>query len=92
MQRHAIRKTRRMVRFQMTCETFWAVEQFLKEADSEERRDFAEAVRQGDIELSGTYLNMTELADEDLLRHPRQGGGIRAHHRMSRGLGDDRRH
>lgn len=54
--------------FKWTCETFWAVEQFLKEADSEERRDFAEAVRQGDIELSGTYLNMTELADEDLLR------------------------
>ncbi|WP_212979528.1 glycoside hydrolase family 38 N-terminal domain-containing protein [Paenibacillus azoreducens] len=54
--------------FKWTCETFWAVEQFLREASSEEQRDFAEAVRQGDIELSGTYLNMTELADEDLLR------------------------
>ncbi|NGP45949.1 glycoside hydrolase [Bacillaceae bacterium SIJ1] len=54
--------------FKWTCETFWAVEQFLKEASEEEKKDFAEAVRQGDIELSGTYLNMTELAGEDLLR------------------------
>lgn len=54
--------------FKWTCETFWAVERFLKEAGGEEQRDFAEAVRLGDIELSGTYLNMTELADEDLLR------------------------
>lgn len=53
--------------FKWTCETFWAVEQFLKEATEEEKNDFAEAVRHGDIELSGTYLNMTELADEDLL-------------------------
>ncbi|GHH99832.1 glycoside hydrolase [Neobacillus kokaensis] len=54
--------------FKWTCETFWAVEQFLKEATEEEKHDFAEAIRHGDIALSGTYLNMTELADEDLLR------------------------
>ncbi|MDQ6417955.1 glycoside hydrolase [Paenibacillus sp. LHD-117] len=54
--------------FKWTCETFWAVEQFLKEATEAEKQDFAEAVRCGDIELSGTYLNMTELADEELLR------------------------
>ncbi|NOU71229.1 glycoside hydrolase [Paenibacillus sp. LMG 31458] len=54
--------------FKWTCETFWAVEQFLKEASAEEKNDFAEAVRRGDIELSGTYLNMTELPDYDLLR------------------------
>ncbi|WP_256256445.1 glycoside hydrolase [Paenibacillus sp. BC26] len=54
--------------FKWTCETFWAVEKFLEEATEEEKRDFAEAVRSGDIELSGTYLNMTELADYDLLQ------------------------
>lgn len=54
--------------FKWTCETFWAVEKFLEEASEEEKRDFAEAVRSGDIELSGTYLNMTELADYDLLQ------------------------
>lgn len=54
--------------FKWTCETFWAVEQFLKQASETEKRDFAEAVKLGDIALSGTYLNMTELADYDLLR------------------------
>ncbi|WP_426250822.1 glycoside hydrolase [Paenibacillus pabuli] len=53
--------------FRWTCETFWAVEQFLKQAGDEEKGAFAEAVRRGDIELSGTYLNMTELPDLQLL-------------------------
>lgn len=53
--------------FRWTCETFWAVEQFLKAASPEEQKSFAEAVLRGDLELSGTYLNMTELPDEQLL-------------------------
>lgn len=53
--------------FRWTCETFWAVEQFLKAATPEEQKSFAEAVLRGDLELSGTYLNMTELPDEELL-------------------------
>ncbi|KAG2962166.1 hypothetical protein PC120_g27718, partial [Phytophthora cactorum] len=53
--------------FRWTCETFWAVEQFLKQAVDEEKAAFADAVRRGDIELSGTYLNMTELPDLQLL-------------------------
>ncbi|MDN8587383.1 glycoside hydrolase family 38 C-terminal domain-containing protein [Paenibacillus sp. 11B] len=53
--------------FRWTCETFWAVEQFLKQAGDEEKAAFADAVRRGDIELSGTYLNMTELPDQQLL-------------------------
>lgn len=54
--------------FKWCCETFWAVERFLEQATPQEQSDFAEAVRNGDIELSGTYLNMTELPDEHLLR------------------------
>lgn len=54
--------------FRWTCETFWAVEQFLQQATEEEQRSFAEAVIRGDLELSGTYLNMTELPDYDLLK------------------------
>ncbi|MEC0369135.1 glycoside hydrolase family 38 C-terminal domain-containing protein [Paenibacillus chibensis] len=53
--------------FRWTCETFWAVEQFLKAASAEEKQSFADAVLRGDLELSGTYLNMTELPDERLL-------------------------
>jgi hypothetical protein len=54
--------------FHWTCETFWAVERFLEEASDEMKHDFIEALRADDLELSGTYLNMTELADEPLLR------------------------
>lgn len=54
--------------FKWTCETFWAVERFLEVASEQEKLEFAEAIRNGDIELSGTYLNMTELADYDLLK------------------------
>ncbi len=54
--------------FKWTCETFWAVEQFLKKASAEERQEFNEALRRGDIELSGSYLNMTELLDYEILR------------------------
>lgn len=54
--------------FRWTCETFWAVERFLEEATPAEKEAFEQAVIRGDIELSGTYLNMTELPDYELLR------------------------
>ncbi|MFS0723131.1 glycoside hydrolase [Paenibacillus sp. 1P07SE] len=53
--------------FKWTCETFWAVEKFLEDATEEERERFVAALRRGDIELSGTYLNMTELIQYELL-------------------------
>ncbi|MFI2856165.1 glycoside hydrolase [Paenibacillus sp. JSM ZJ436] len=53
--------------FRWTCETFWAVEKFLESASADEQEAFQQAVLRGDIELSGTYLNMTELPDYDLL-------------------------
>ncbi len=53
--------------FKWTCETFWAVEKFLEQATEEEQEQFLAALRSGDIELSGTYLNMTELINFELL-------------------------
>ncbi len=53
--------------FKWTCETFWAVEKFLEQATEEEKEQFVSALRRGDIELSGSYLNMTELIDYELL-------------------------
>ncbi|MGO4545400.1 glycoside hydrolase [Paenibacillus sp. 2TAB23] len=53
--------------FKWTCETFWAVEKFLTEATEEEQKAFVDALKRGDIELSGTYLNMTELINFELL-------------------------
>lgn len=53
--------------FRWTCETFWAVEQFLREAGPEWKSRFDAALRRGDLELSATYLNMTELIGAELL-------------------------
>lgn len=53
--------------FKWTCETFWPVERFLAQATDDEAQVFQAYVRSGDISLSGTYLNMTELIDADLL-------------------------
>lgn len=53
--------------FRWTCETFWAVEKFLERTDSGWRARLEKALRAGDIGLSGTYLNMTELIDGDIL-------------------------
>jgi hypothetical protein len=54
--------------FRWNCETFWAVERFLDEAAPAERRALATAVRDGDVGLSASYLNLSELLDDALLR------------------------
>jgi len=54
--------------FKWVCETFWPIETFLKQATEQEKIEFAEGVRQGDIGLSGTYLNMTELIGKELFQ------------------------
>ncbi|MBO9608702.1 MAG: glycoside hydrolase [Paenibacillaceae bacterium] len=53
--------------FRWTCETFWGVEQFLREAGPDWQSRFDAALRRGDLELSATYLNMTELIGAELL-------------------------
>lgn len=53
--------------FKWVCETFWPVESFMKRASEQEKAEFAAAVRHGEIGLSGTYLNMSELMDKELL-------------------------
>jgi hypothetical protein len=49
--------------FRWQCETFWGVERFLERADDRQTEAFAAAVRAGDIGLSGSYLNTSELPD-----------------------------
>lgn len=49
------------------CETYYCVEQFLKEASEEERRDFFSLVKKGNIGISATYLNFNDLADGAML-------------------------
>jgi hypothetical protein len=52
-------------RFRWTCETFWAVEQYLLAVPAAESQRFFDAVRRGQIGLSANYLNYSELLDYD---------------------------
>ena len=62
--REALAIIRREPRFKWNCESYWCVEQFLKEASPEETSDFVGAVSRGNIGLSASYLNLTDLVPE----------------------------
>lgn len=47
--------------FKWNCESYWCVEQFLKTADEAEKAAFVRAVLNGNIGLSASYLNLTDL-------------------------------
>ena len=47
--------------FKWNCESYWCVEQFLKTADETEKVAFVKAVLNGNIGLSASYLNLTDL-------------------------------
>ncbi len=49
--------------FKWNCESYWCVEKFLDQADEAYRNDFYKYVESGEIGLSGSYLNLTELVD-----------------------------
>ncbi|MDF2542522.1 MAG: hypothetical protein K0S47_2240 [Herbinix sp.] len=51
-------------RFKWNCESYWCVEQFLNVATEDEKQAFIDAVHQGNIGLSGSYLNLTDLVPE----------------------------
>ncbi|WP_461224621.1 glycoside hydrolase family 38 N-terminal domain-containing protein [Lacticaseibacillus suihuaensis] len=68
-------------RFKWNCETYWPVEQFLKEATPQEQAAFVKAVQAGNIGLSGSYLNLTELVsaqvfDEVMAKTRRQRNAL----------------
>lgn len=54
-------------RFKWTCETFWQVENYLT-ACPERLDDFLYFVRNGQIEITATYLHFTDLIDADACR------------------------
>lgn len=51
--------------FVWQCENFWQVKNFYCYANEEEKKSFEKYVRSGEIGLSGNYLNMTELVNEE---------------------------
>lgn len=50
------------------CENYWQIENFLKYADDRDRADLVRYIREGRIGLSGSYLNLTDLIDEQVMR------------------------
>ncbi len=54
--------------FKWQCENHWQARNFYQLASREDRERFETYVRSGNIGLSATYLNLTELADEDVVR------------------------
>ncbi|MGL5614826.1 MAG: hypothetical protein ACRDD2_01140, partial [Sarcina sp.] len=55
--------------FTWVCESFWGVQCFLRGVDESWRKRFKEAVQNKSIEITGNYLNFTELVDYDLLKN-----------------------
>lgn len=53
--------------FKYTCENYWQVEQFMANSTAEEQAAFESFVKKGWIDISLSYLNMTELVDEVVL-------------------------
>ncbi|MGE5221424.1 MAG: hypothetical protein ACM3PY_03245 [Omnitrophica WOR_2 bacterium] len=54
-------------RFKWTCETAWQVRNYLV-ARPEREQEFLHFVRQGQIEITASYLHFTDLIDPDALR------------------------
>lgn len=55
------------VGYNYVCENFWQVEQFLAHATDAEKASFEQYVEKGLIDISLTYLNLTELIDSEML-------------------------
>lgn len=53
--------------FKWNCETYFCVEQFLEESTEQEKIDFIKYIKKGNIGLSASYLNFTDLVDVDIL-------------------------
>ncbi|WP_078059964.1 glycoside hydrolase family 38 N-terminal domain-containing protein [Gracilibacillus timonensis] len=55
--------------YKWTCENYWQVERFFQQAETRDKQKFIDYVKAGKIDISLTYLNMTELVDNDILDH-----------------------
>lgn len=56
-----------MKHFKWNCESYFAVERFLDDATEAQRVQFFDLVKKGNIGLSATYLNFTDLVDKYIL-------------------------
>ena len=54
--------------FTWQCENYWQIENFLRTASDADREDLVRYAREGRIGLSASYLNLTDLVDDTVLR------------------------
>ena len=59
--REVLQLIKKNPQFIWNCESYWCVQQFLKVASEQEKADFIAAVNSGNIGLSASYLNLTDL-------------------------------
>jgi len=55
-------------KFRWTCEASWAVKEYLQNRPKEQIDKFLKYVKEGRIEVTGMFFNMSELADENSLK------------------------
>lgn len=56
-------------RFRWTCEAAWAVTEYLKLRPAKQIERLRRCIENGQIEVTGMYFNMAELADEEALKY-----------------------
>lgn len=54
-------------KFRWTCETAWAVKEYLRTRPKEQIERLLKRIKEGRIEVTGLYLNMSDLYDESCL-------------------------
>ncbi|MBE5965613.1 MAG: hypothetical protein E7255_01360 [Lachnospiraceae bacterium] len=59
--REVLQLVKKNQQFVWNCESYWCVQQFLKVASEQEKAEFIAAVNSGNIGLSASYLNLTDL-------------------------------
>jgi len=55
-------------KFRWTCETAWAVKEYLQNRPKEQIEKFLKYVKEGRIEITGMFFNMAEIVDENSLK------------------------
>ena len=55
-------------KFRWTCEASWAVREYLENRPKEQIKRFLKCIKDGQIEVSGMFFNMSEIVDENSLR------------------------
>jgi len=55
-------------KFRWTCEASWAVREYLQNRPREQMDKFLKYIREGRIEVTGMFVNMSEMVDENSLK------------------------